>query len=345
MPAGERDGKPHSSTARILLILRIRSSRCRSMRGVAQNVIRRGRRQSSPQRPRRRSACCGTRGRGRVPPMPTCGLRKRMPLATSLSAAKCISVSPVPARTAAILPASSAPQPRMMMRPAACFTSAASSVAPSTAVSRWPLVSTRPTPAADQRLQRLGGIARHVEGAVAGDGERPGRLDQRAHPRLVDGAVGRQAADDDAGDAEVAQGRDVVDHRGELGVRIEEIAAARPHDHMERNLRQPQRLAHRAEARRDAAFDQAGAELDAVGARLLARPAARRSPRRRSRSAAVSRFSRPSLLLRFCPRVFDATGKPCQDNAPSGSVLRDIRYCTGMFSLKIRRGSTNFLVR
>ena len=49
-------------------------------------------------------------------------------------------------------------------------------------------------------------------------------------------AVGGEAADHDAGNAEVAQRLDVADHRAELGIGIQEIAAARAHDHMERNV-------------------------------------------------------------------------------------------------------------
>ena len=127
-----------------------------------------------------------------------------------------------------------------------------------------------PDLAADQRLQRLGRIARHVEGAVAGDGERAGGCDQFGHAGFVDRAVGGQAADHHAGDAKAAQGFDIGEHGAEFGIAVEEIAAARPHDDVERHGRHGQRHAHRAKARRDAALDQAGAEFDAVGAGVCA---------------------------------------------------------------------------
>ena len=128
-----------------------------------------------------------------------------MPLGTSLSAAKCISVEPVAARTSAMFSGESAPQPRMMMRFAGLVTSLASRLTPSTAVSRWPLVSTRPTLAADQRLKRFDRIAGHVEGAMAGDGEGAGGPTSLAHALFVDRAVSGKAPDHDAGDAEVAK--------------------------------------------------------------------------------------------------------------------------------------------
>ena len=138
-----------------------------------------------------------------------------MPLATSLSAAKCISVSPVPARTAAIC---------RIERAAAEDDDAAGGLLHQRgeqcrAFDRGIALAAGQHAAdagADQRFQRLVRVARHVEGAVAGDRDRPCRLHQRAHPGLVDVAVGGQAADHHAGHAEVAHARDVLDHRGEF---------------------------------------------------------------------------------------------------------------------------------
>ena len=136
------------------------------------------------------------------------------------------------------------------------------------AVSRWPEVRTRPT-LQRTRASSASAASRHVEGAVAGDGERAGCLDERGHADLVDGAIGGQAADDHAGDAEFAKRRDVGQHRTIFVVAIEKIAAAWPHDDVERNFRQFQAQPCGAEAGRDAALDKAGAELDAVGAGAL----------------------------------------------------------------------------
>ena len=50
-----------------------------------------------------------------------------------------------------------------------------------------------------------------------------------------------QAADHDAGDAELAQRLDIGEHGAELGIAVEEVAAARPHDDVERDGRQLER--------------------------------------------------------------------------------------------------------
>jgi len=120
--------------------------------------------------------------------------------------------------------------------------------------------------AAYQRLERGVRIARHVEGAVAGDVQRASRPHQFAHALFVDAAIGVQAADDDAGHAEVSERTDIGEHRTIFRLAIEKIAAAWPHDDMEGDGRALKCCAHRAEARRDAAFDQAGAEFDPIGA-------------------------------------------------------------------------------
>src|SRR5688500_5367201 len=120
--------------------------------------------------------------------------------------------------------------------------------------------------AAHQRLDCLSRIASHVEGPMAGDGEGPRLLDERRHQLLVDLAVRCEAAEDDAGDVELAQRPHVLDHRGEFALRIEEIPAARPHNHVERNGRDLQGLLDRAQARRQSALEPRCTSLDAIGA-------------------------------------------------------------------------------
>lgn len=93
-----------------------------------------------------------------------------------------------------------------------------------------------------------------------------GGLRQFAHAALVDGAFGGEAAEHHAGHAEVAQGGYVGQHRTVLGFAVEKIAATRPHHGMERHNRLVERGAHGSQARRDAAFDEAGAQFDPVGA-------------------------------------------------------------------------------
>ena len=105
---------------------------------------------------------------------------------------------------------------------------------PSTAVSRWPLVSTRPTPTRISASSASAGsrVMSKARWQVTASG--PAASTSARMRVFVDGAVGGQAADHDAGHAEIAQRLDIADHRVEFGIGIEEIAAARPHDHMER---------------------------------------------------------------------------------------------------------------
>ena len=118
--------------------------------------------------------------------MPTWGLRKRMPLGSSLSAAKCISPSPVAGAHGGDVVG--------IERAAAEDDDAAGGLADQRgeqlgAFGRRVALAAGQHAAdagADQRLERFGRIARHVESAMAGDGQRPGGLDQRAHARLVD---------------------------------------------------------------------------------------------------------------------------------------------------------------
>ena len=76
---------------------------------------------------------------------------------------------------------------------------------PSSAVSRWPLVSTRPT------LQRISASSASAGSRVMSKARwqvtfsGPAACDQFAHARFVDGAVRGQAAEDHAGHAEFAQ--------------------------------------------------------------------------------------------------------------------------------------------
>ena len=82
---------------------------------------------------------------------------------------------------------------------------------------------------------------------------------------------GRQAADDHAGDTELAAGLDVGDHAFELEPGVEKIAAARADDDVEGDRRDFQRLPDDAERGRQPALQQARAKLDTIGAAILRR--------------------------------------------------------------------------
>ena len=120
-------------------------------------------------------------------------------------------------------------------------------------------------------LDRFGCVARHVEGTMTGHAQGARRLGQFRHPPHVDPALGRQAAENDARHAERPQRRDILEHAAILEVGIEEVAASRSHHHEERDAGDVQCDPHRADARRDPAFEQTGAEFDPVGPTVLGR--------------------------------------------------------------------------
>jgi hypothetical protein len=100
-----------------------------------------------------------------------------------------------------------------------------------------------------QRLQRRFRIGGDVELAVEGDGRRPRRCDQRLRAGLVHRALRRQTAYHHAGNAQFPQPRGIVEHRGEFGIEIQQITAARANDDVERDGCAGQRLAYYAIAR------------------------------------------------------------------------------------------------
>ena len=122
---------------------------------------------------------------------------------------------------------------------------------------------------ADQGLQRFGRIARHVERAMEGDGERPRRRDQPLGQLGVDLAVGGEAAEHHAAGARRLGRGDVAQHHLDLDLGIEEVAAARPDHHLHRQLGARDRRLHQAEAGRGAALQQVGAQFDTGCAGLL----------------------------------------------------------------------------
>ena len=90
-----------------------------------------------------------------------------------------------------------------------------------------------------------------------------------ARPRRVDLAVGGQQADDDAVGAFGLGGVDVGLHDREFIVVEQEVAAARPDDHMEPDAGDRPRLADHAAAGRGAALQEIAAEFDPVRPRSL----------------------------------------------------------------------------
>lgn len=123
--------------------------------------------------------------------------------------------------------------------------------------------------AAGERLDGLDDVAGHVEGPVAGDGQAAGRLHEGAHARLVDGSVRIETADHHPGDTEGPERADVVHHRVEFHVGVEEVAATGPNDHVEGHGGKPGRHLDHAPARGESPFQQRGTELHPVRASPL----------------------------------------------------------------------------
>ena len=108
------------------------------------------------------------------------------------------------------------------------------------------------------------GVGGEVEGLVEGDGEGAGGGDEGGGAGLVDGEVGIQEAEDDAGCAEVAGELDVGSHGLELGIGGVEVAFAGADQDADGYGEALADGPDRAGAGGDAAGFEALAELDAV---------------------------------------------------------------------------------
>src|SRR5256886_1753733 len=103
----------------------------------------------------------------------------------------------------------------------------------------------------------------HVERAVKRHLQRTRRGDQLARPVRVDLAVGGEHARHDALRARLLRPPDVLEHHRELGRRVQEVTAPRPHEHEDGNVEPRPADRERTRGGRRAALDQVGAELDA----------------------------------------------------------------------------------
>lgn len=121
----------------------------------------------------------------------------------------------------------------------------------------------------DQGLERCEGVARHVEGAVEGHRQRPCRGDEPGRALGIDVALGVEKPDHHAIGTFGLGGGDIGQHDRIFVIVEQEVAAARPDDHLKADAGYFSRRADEAEARRGAAFEKIGAELDALRARIL----------------------------------------------------------------------------
>ena len=199
------------------------------------------------------------------PPMNTCARRNRMALGAGSSAAKWISRGRAAATIRSMLRAV-IPPPGMIddavARPLHEFDNERQAFEHGRLLAR----GQHPIDAKlDQRLERTERLRRDIERAVEGHREGPGKRNQRARSPGVDFAVSGQEADDDAVGSLRFGGLDVGAHDREFVVVEQEVAAARPNDHMKADARDRPRLTDHAAAWRDPALEKVGAELDPLG--------------------------------------------------------------------------------
>ena len=119
----------------------------------------------------------------------------------------------------------------------------------------------------DEFFERLLWIAHEIERAMERDRRASGGADDRLHASAIDGAVGQQAAGDDAVGAVLQQQVEILAHDEELVLRVEEVAAPRPQHRDDRNAHGGADGAQQAEARSEPAFADGAAEFDAMCAR------------------------------------------------------------------------------
>ena len=100
------------------------------------------------------------------------------------------------------------------------------------------------------------------------DVELASRADQGA-AACVDAALRIERADDDAVAAERDAGLDVALHRFELEVGVDEVAAARPDQHVDRQAHTVARQGDLRMCRCQAAEFERAAQFDAIGAAFL----------------------------------------------------------------------------
>ena len=116
---------------------------------------------------------------------------------------------------------------------------------------------------ADDLLQRIGKVARHVERPVEGGLHRPGFGHEGRRTRRIDPSVGRQQTEDHAVGAAFAGEAHLFEHLPEFGVVIEEIPAAGTDHHTELQAFDAARHADGRGRRGRAALVGRGAEFDA----------------------------------------------------------------------------------
>lgn len=121
----------------------------------------------------------------------------------------------------------------------------------------------------DEILERLKGIAAHVESAMEGDGKGASLLDQTIEEWKVDVAQFSEAAQDDAVAAEVPGNYDIAEHDFNFGGGIQEITGARADEQMDWNFQLTAGEFDASGARCDAALGKIGAEFDPVSSTEL----------------------------------------------------------------------------
>ncbi len=121
----------------------------------------------------------------------------------------------------------------------------------------------------DERVEVLEQVAHLVEGAMEGDAERAGAIDESSRSRSIDSRVLGEHAEDDARDSASAKVVDLARHAREFLGRDDEIAGSRTHHDVQRDLRDRERSIEQLAIRRQTAEIEPRAELDALRAARL----------------------------------------------------------------------------
>jgi hypothetical protein len=103
-----------------------------------------------------------------------------------------------------------------------------------------------------------------IEGTMKGDFEWRSQGHKLARPFNVHRAIGAKDAEDEAAGPEATRMQKILAHHGELVVRVEKVAAARPQEDMHGESTAQNRFTRETVARREAAFAERCAELDAI---------------------------------------------------------------------------------
>ena len=122
-------------------------------------------------------------------------------------------------------------------------------------------------PELDERVEAFVEISGQIEGAMKGDRERPGDIDETRDALPGHAALRVEGTEYDPAGPCVARHADVAEHDVDLQVRVEKVASTRTDHHHDRDRQALHRGLDGPRARRRSALDEIGAQLHAVRSR------------------------------------------------------------------------------